>query len=305
MENTETIKKSKRGAKAGVKRGTYQKHKTDFKIAVEHKFRGDLAKGLLVDKKLWVEVRLKGQMTIFKSCVDLTFLDGNIVSTEINSVFNNNIVRKLCDNEAQRVLTSIRHYLAFVESVGEAFDVSDWLSLYKSKTPLSLLVFLAEHIEEEFWGTLMSYKLKGLSNDIFVNMVKNSVEFFGSENYINTLLLMFSELGILNFGSLSEKNMAYNYLRSLATFISINEYESIALSVGASLSIDDLESGLFADIMMSLYNTETKEPNGHFFSYSFYPRFSRPDGNNVVADELPVFTLSCIEILNNILNKNK
>lgn len=220
----------------------YQKHKTDYKIAVEHKLKKLKIERMGGSYSLYIEIRVKGQITVAKSRFNFIATDEECCDLAMKHP----LFIKCLEYETIMITESIKKT---VEQEKGKFLITEWLSLYRLSEGLRLSKIIVKYLSYKFDEI---YSQKGIKID---TVFESADEEYGVLDF-GRMASIFSQLGHKEFDEIAENSMLFcdffsRFALSLRgqTVPYPKLLPSWNLDLGLSFCYQDILSGFFKEML--------------------------------------------------------
>ncbi len=119
---------------------TYQKHKTEYKIAVEHKLKANNSILSGISYSIYVEVRVKKQMNFFRSALKIS----SESSAVLEKLMKDRHFKKILDCEQRHIYNSIKNYFDKFDNNNGTVDneplLKNWLAEWNNGTSADKII---------------------------------------------------------------------------------------------------------------------------------------------------------------------
>lgn len=225
----------------------YQKHKADYKISVEHKMRKLKKEHMGASYVLYIEVRVKAQVTVARSRFNLIATNEDYCIRALE----NPLVKKFLEYEKMMIIESVKSAINIVQ---EQFSISDWLSYHrKNWEGTSIFEIVVEYLNFLF-DKILTEKGVVLSTEFEGTQYKYEIDDFAR------MASIFSQLGHKEFDTIAKTSLLlFDFFTDFTLQERIFSQTEITpfwrLNVGESFYFRDIITSFLREIAPLVYES--------------------------------------------------
>lgn len=223
---------------------TYQKHKTEYKIAVTYKLNKRLKPLSFYNRDcypLYIEVRAKGKMNFFPSRL------GIMLSEKSFNDFNNSVIGNLFINqECNRIKKSIG---AFFEE-NDSLTLSNWYEVYSKEILENTVLQYVNTIFANHINRLIEEKPDDDETKNYYKLLNETIRIKYSD--YGSLVELFSFLGLVKLSNMKEVSILSQIVVGNAMALDF-DFNLIG-SLEGFFTIQDIRDGFYENLINNYYH---------------------------------------------------